>query len=109
MRWQGPVVEQRWGERHRINIGVTLKVGPHNALPVLLKSVSLSGALVDMRLDLPPLTPVELTLPALGGAVSAPLEARVVREGTKGCALEWLSFGPNPIRMMLHRAQSQAA
>jgi hypothetical protein len=97
------LVEHRWGQRKSINASVQLRTqGGIVALGRLLNA-SLSGALVQTPLKVPPLSRVLLIIPVESSHTTAQIEGQVVRLTEAGMALEWSEFAGEKILALLER------
>ncbi len=98
-------MEHRWGRRSAASVGVTLHSGAGSAVRGRLINVSLSGALVLTDVRLPAFTQliVELESPRPSDIPVETISAFVVREASRGVALEWTEFSPPAIAALLRR------
>jgi hypothetical protein len=87
-------MEHRWGERFELRAAVRLHCVTRE-IDGHLKDVSLSGAFVHTRLQVPPWTQIELELSGRR------IAAYVVRVAADGLGIEWSEFAPRAIRVLL--------
>lgn len=98
-------MEHRWGRRSTVNVAVTLHSGAGRVIRGRLANVSLSGALVLTDARLPAFTQLVVELESAHPGESPPetIPAFVVREASRGVALEWTEFSPPAITALLRR------
>ena len=103
-------MEHRWGHRIQLEVPVTLRVDGQTLGRGVLRSASISGALIETSLELPVYAHLLITLAAAGNpAVSAaPLHACVVRSEPCRLAVEWHDMACPQIVSMLERASGRA-
>ena len=89
-------MEHRWGERIRVDIPVQVSVPPLMIGTGRLLNVSISGAWISGRFDLPPLARafVIFDLPFCGQHESVPIACYVARVRAEGIAVEWRELAP---------------
>jgi hypothetical protein len=92
-------MEHRWGQRVVTKVLVRVKGGPYGCAPGRLLNVSVSGALIETTLELPPATRIMIeTATVIAGLESTcELRAGVVRAGSGVIGVEWLDFAPAPM------------
>jgi hypothetical protein len=92
----------RWGQRIAADIPVLLAACALPAFHGHLKSLSLSGALVetDQELPLHAFVAISVKLPAMGESATM-LMARVTRYLKGAVGVEWCEFAPRIVRDLL--------
>jgi hypothetical protein len=95
-------LEDRWGARVQVNLPVRLSAIPLVEVDGCMKSLSLSGALMEAECDLRLHTLIEvrfdLPLPLSRVAV---LNAHVSRKLKRGVGIEWCEFAPNVVKELM--------
>jgi PilZ domain len=93
---------QRWGQRTAVDIPVLLAACALPAIRGHLKSLSLSGALVETDQELPLHAYIEISvkLPEMGESATK-LMARVTRYLKGAVGVEWCEFAPRIVRDLL--------
>lgn len=96
-------MDHRWGCRVPIDVDVQLICRPDALGAGRLKDVSISGAFVETRLNLPVLTRVRIVahLQTRASAELHDATAYVVRRTRTGVAVEWCEDAPEFVRTLL--------
>jgi hypothetical protein len=81
-------MDHRCGTRFSMSVAVELRAAGRLGTPARLVVASVTGAVVETRMRLPPLLPV-LLRPLGSDDPSLEIEAYVVRATERGVALEW--------------------
>jgi hypothetical protein len=89
-------MEHRWGERIVVDIPVQVSVPPLVIGSGRITDISISGAWISGRFDLPPLARAFIVFDfSLGGArESLPLACFVARVRPEGMGVEWRELAP---------------
>jgi hypothetical protein len=103
--------EHRWGRRIELELPVKLALGGRALGRGTLRSVSLSGALIETAVELAVFTNLAVTLPGTDAASADghTLAATVVRRETGGIAVEWRDMGCAALVALLERITGQDA
>jgi hypothetical protein len=96
---EGISMDHRCGTRFALSLAVDLLLGDERGTPCLIVVVSITGALIDTKSRLPPLSP--LLLRRATPDHESVIEAYVLRNTTNGMALEWLQPGCNEVLELL--------
>jgi PilZ domain len=98
-------MEHRWGQRVRVDWPVRIKGKTFNRLRARLSDLSLSGAFIQVDMDVRILCRLQVALNVshlTPNAVS--LHAHVVRKGYRGVGIEWAALAPATYRSLLRMA-----
>ena len=89
-------MEHRWGERIQVDIPVQVSVPPHIIGSGRVLNVSISGAWISGKFDLPPLARAFVVFDfALAGQHEAlPIACYVARVRADGIGVEWRELAP---------------
>jgi c-di-GMP-binding flagellar brake protein YcgR len=92
----------RWGQRISVNIPVQVAAQASPTIRGRLKSISLSGALMeaDHELRLHAYIEVSIKLPETGRSAIRVM-ARVMRKSKEAVGVEWCEFAPSTIKDLL--------
>jgi hypothetical protein len=92
----GAVMEHRWGERVVVDIPVQVSVPPSIMGAGRVQNVSISGAWISGKFDLPPLARAFVIFDfALGGQhEQLPIACYVARVRPEGIGVEWRELAP---------------
>jgi len=93
-------MDHRCGTRFTLSLPVELLLPDQPEVAARIVVVSVTGALVETRLNVPPLSPLFLRPLATGGPDSV-IEAYVVRNTDRGIALEWLDAACDEVLALL--------
>jgi hypothetical protein len=105
-------MEHRWGERIVVDIPVQVSVPPLIIGTGRITDISISGAWISGRFDLPPLARAFIVFDfSLGGArESLPLACFVARVRAEGMGVEWRELAPQIVSdLMLFAAGTNHA
>jgi hypothetical protein len=105
-------MEHRWGERIVVDIPVQVSVPPLVVGTGRITNISISGAWVSGRFDLPPLARAFIVFDFLLGGVREPLPIAcfVARVRTEGMGIEWRELAPQIVSdLMLFAAGTNHA
>jgi hypothetical protein len=105
-------MEHRWGERIVVDIPVQVSVPPLIIGIGRITDISISGAWISGRFDLPPLARAFIVFDlSLGGArESLPLACFVARVRAEGMGVEWRELAPQIVSdLMLFAAGTNHA
>jgi len=105
-------MEHRWGERMAVDIPVQVSVPPLLIGTGRITNISISGAWISGRFDLPPLARAFIVFDfSLGGVrESLPLACFVARVRTEGMGVEWRELAPQIVSdLMLFAAGTNHA
>lgn len=101
---RGERMEHRWGARVALNLTVTVQVDNRTSALGVIRDASISGAFIESSLQLLSYAHVFITLHGAGGER---LDARVVRRGPGGFAVEWRDMACPAIVALLERASGR--
>jgi hypothetical protein len=104
-------MEHRWGERMAVDIPVQVSVPPLILGSGRILNISVSGAWICGRFDLPPLARaiVVFDLDLGGTSESMPIACYVVRVRPEGIGVEWRELAPQMVSdLMLFAGGAQA-
>lgn len=89
-------MEHRWGERIEVDIPVQVSVPPHVLGTGRIRNISISGAWILGRFNLPPLSRafVVFELITAGLRESLPIACYVARVRPDGIGVEWHELAP---------------
>ncbi len=93
-------MDHRCGTRFNLSLAVELLLPDQQGVPARMVVISVTGALVETRLDVPPLSPV-LLRPLASEDPDSVIEAYVVRNTERGIALEWLDTACDEVLALL--------
>lgn len=91
-------IEQRWGERVRVNAPMQVRIDDDILIGVSVRDASLSGAFLLMRMDLPVMSRLWVR-PARGSGYW--LAACVARADRDGLGIEWCEPGATTLDHLL--------
>jgi hypothetical protein len=100
-------IDQRWGERFRVDIPVQLTVQALSGIDGRLKNLSLSGALLIANVDLRVHSLIEVRLAAPDRTRSAPIKAYVTRKRHQEVGIEWCEFAHPAVKDLLRAPSLQ--
>jgi PilZ domain-containing protein len=96
-------MEHRWGERICVNIMVQIAAGALDGINGCLTNLSLSGALIQTKVDVRVYSLIQVTLKmpsTLQG--NAMIKGHVTRKLTdEYIGVEWCEFAPEPVKLLL--------
>ena len=104
-------MEHRWGERLVVDIPVQVSVPPLFLASGRILNISVSGAWISGRFDLPPLARafVVFNLAPGGTRESMPIACFVARVRPEGIGVEWRELSPQIVSdLMLFAGGAQA-
>jgi hypothetical protein len=105
-------MEHRWGERIAVDIPVQVSVPPLVIGTGRITNISISGAWISGRFDLPPLARAFIVFDfSLGGVAEAlPIACFVARVRAEGMGVEWRELAPQIVSdLMLFAAGTNHA
>ena len=105
-------MEHRWGDRIEVDIPVQVSVPPSVIGTGQVRNISISGAWISGRFDLPPLARafVVFDLEIAGVRERLPIACYVARVRPEGIGVEWRELAPQIVSdLMLFAAAPPAA
>jgi hypothetical protein len=105
-------MEHRWGERIAVDIPVEVSVPPLVIGTGRVTNVSISGAFISGKFDLPPLARAFVVFDFAAGGVreALPIACFVARVRPEGIGVEWRELAPQIVSdLMLFAAGSHQA
>lgn len=96
-------MEHRWGQRVGIDLPIRIKGTAFGRIGARLSDLSLSGAFIEVDLDVRILCPIKVAtiVPHFLAPNTESLDAHVIRRDHRGIGIEWAAFTPATYRLLL--------
>src|SRR5580698_10138729 len=101
-------MEHRWGQRFAVDIAVRLGSRPYAVRTGRLMDLSVSGASINIGMDLRLLSRVQvaLVLPSRLSWATPVISAYVARRHRDGVGVEWCDFAPQAVCELLRSCET---
>jgi hypothetical protein len=103
-------MEHRWGNRVDVDLPVRVEIGGKLVAMGSMRNASISGALITVRANLPPLATLTVTIHTSvnGRGYYLELPASVVRSEPDAFAIEWRDMACQGLLDLLHGLRTDA-
>jgi hypothetical protein len=100
------IMEHRWGQRVQIDLPIRIEGNSFQSISARLSDLSLSGAFIEVDLDVRLLCRLQAVAVVSGRFQPATksFDAHVIRKASRGIGIEWSAFSPADFRRLIRFA-----